>query len=131
MLKLKNVCKYYKIGKEKKVILDNINIDFKDRELVFILGSSGSGKSTLLNIIAGNLKCDSGEVLLDDICISKLREKELNNYRNNTIGNIFQDYNFIEYMSVWDNLMIACNKNSDKNKIYTLLKQLNYMIKRI
>ena len=90
MLKLRNVCKYYKEGKNKKLILDNINLDFKSHELVFILGASGSGKSTLLNIIAGNLRNDTGDILLNNIVISKYSEKKLNNYRNNTIGYIYE-----------------------------------------
>ena len=52
MLKLRNVTKSYKFGNNKARVLDNINIDFKKGELVFILGKSGSGKSTLLNVIA-------------------------------------------------------------------------------
>ena len=98
MLKLKKVCKYYQVGKNKKVVLDNITLDFKDHELVFILGASGSGKSTLLNIIGGNLRCDSGEIWLDGDCISNYTDKELDKYRGMIIGNIFQDYNLIDYI---------------------------------
>ena len=71
MLRLINVCKSFKYGKNKSLVLDNINIDFKKNELVFILGSSGSGKSTLLNIIGGLLDVDSGKVMLDDRDITK------------------------------------------------------------
>ena len=124
MLKLRNVCKYYKAGKNKKAILTDITLDFRDRELVFILGSSGSGKSTLLNIIGGSLKCDSGEVYLDGDCISNYSDKELDNYRCNVIGNIFQDYNLIEYMSVWDNIMLGYNHGLTKYEIDSLLKRL-------
>ena len=60
MLKLNDICKKYKYGKNEKTILNNINIEFKRREMVFILGKSGSGKTTLLNIIGGLLNHDSG-----------------------------------------------------------------------
>jgi len=114
MLKLKNVCKFYKIGKEKKVILDNITLDFNEKGLVFILGASGSGKSTLLNIISGNLACDSGEVWFGNVCITSLDDKKLDSYRYNIVGNIFQDYNLIDYMDVWDNVMLGYNGNLSK-----------------
>ena len=129
MLKLINVCKEYKNGKNKYLILDNINLSFNTKGLVFILGPSGSGKSTLLNIIAGNLKCDRGEVWLGNKCISKLSSRCLNNYRSNIIGNIFQDYNLIEYMSVIDNIKLAYNGKGN-NGIIKLLKDLNMYDKR-
>ena len=126
MLKLRNICKSF----NNVIVLDNINLDFKSSELVFILGASGSGKSTLLNIISGNLKCDSGEIILDDIFVNKLSNKKMNNYHCNVVGNIFQDYNLIEYMSVLDNIMLAFNGYGDKNRINVLLKQLGIYEKR-
>lgn len=130
MLKLKNVCKSYIFDKTKSIVLDNITLDFKKGELVFILGTSGSGKSTLLNIIGGYLKCDSGEIWLDNICINKLSNKKLNDYHSNVIGNIFQDYNLIEYLNVIDNIKLALNDNENKKKINILLKQLGLYEKR-
>ena len=132
MLKLKNICKSYNIGKNKNknIILDNVTLDFKQGELVFILGASGSGKSTLLNIIGGNLSADSGSIWLDDVCISKLSDKKMNNYHCNVVGNIFQDYNLIEYMDVISNVMLAFNGYGDINRIKVLLKQLGLYEKR-
>jgi len=130
MLKLKNVCKYYKVGKEKKIILDNITLDFDEKGLVFILGASGSGKSTLLNIIGGNLVCDSGEIWLDNLCINKLDDKKLDSYRYHIIGNIFQDYNLIDYMDVWDNVILGCNDKVKKIDIIKILKKLDIYNKR-
>jgi len=130
MLRLRNICKSYENGKNKNVVLDNISLDFKKRELVFILGISGSGKSTLLNIIGGNLRSDSGDIFLDGENISKFKEKKLDNYRNKMIGNIFQDYNLIEYMSVIDNIMLNFNGIVDKIKILGLLRQLGILDKK-
>ena len=75
MLRLIDVCKSFKYDKNKLEVLKNINIDFKKKELVFILGKSGSGKSTLLNIIGGILSVDSGKVLLDDVDLTKFKDK--------------------------------------------------------
>ena len=130
MLKLKNVCKYYKVDRDKKVILNNITLDFRDRELVFILGASGSGKSTLLNIISGNLTCDSGEIWLDGECISDYNDQELDNYRSNVVSNIFQDYNLIDYMNVYDNIMLGFNEGITKEDVDRLLKGLHLYDKR-
>lgn len=130
MLKLRNVCKSYNVKNNKNIILDNITLDFKKGELVFILGASGSGKSTLLNIIGGNLKSDSGEIWLDNICISKLSNKKINDYHSNVVGNIFQDYNLIEYMSVIDNIMLANNGYGNRKRIDILLKQLGLYDKK-
>lgn len=124
MLKLRNICKYYWYGKNKKIVLDNINMDFTTNEMVFIVGKSGSGKSTLLNIIASNLKSDAGCIYLDGKCISNSSEKYLNFYRNNMVGYIYQDYNLIEYMNVFDNIMIGCN-NSENSSIDELLKEFS------
>lgn len=125
MLSLKNVCKYYKYGKNKKVILDNINVSFNDTGMVFILGKSGSGKSTLLNIIAGNLRSDTGDVFIGNRKINELSTGELDNYRNSVVGYIYQDYNLIEYMKVIDNIKIGYTFENDKEKTDLLLKQLD------
>ena len=130
MLQLRNISKYYMYGKNKKMVLDGVSIDFKREELVFILGASGSGKSTLLNIIAGNKRCDSGEILLDGEDISKRNDKYLDNYRGSMIGYVYQDYNLIEYLSVYDNVMLGCTKKVDKRRVTLLLKQLGISDKR-
>ena len=126
MLKLKNVCKSYIVNKEKKNILDNITLDFDNKGLVLILGASGSGKSTLLNIIGGNLRCDSGEVWLDGVCINELKSRELDSYRKGVVGTIFQDYNLIDYMDVYDNIVLGSDREVDIN----ILKELNIYNKR-
>ena len=130
MLRLINVCKSFKYGKNKSLVLDNINIDFKKNELVFILGSSGSGKSTLLNIIGGLLDVDSGKVMLDDSDITKFNHSMLCNYRNNMIGFIFQDYHLVEYMSVMDNIKLGQTIYNGGNKIEDVLRKLGIYSKR-
>lgn len=128
MLELKNICKYYFNGKNKNVILDDVSLKFKNKELVFILGKSGSGKSTLLSIIGGILKSDAGNIYFNGKDICKYNQRKLDNYRKNTIGFIFQDYNLIDYMNVIDNIKISgCNS---KCKLDILLKQLDIYDKR-
>lgn len=130
MLRLIDVCKSFKFGKNKTLVLDRVNLDFKKNELVFILGKSGSGKSTLLNIIGGMLEVDSGKVLLDDQDITKFSNSMLCNYRNNVIGNIFQDYHLIEYMSVIDNIKLGQTIYNNNGDIEVILRKLGIYSKR-
>ena len=130
MLRLINVCKSYKFGKDRDVVLDNINVDFKKKELVFILGKSGTGKSTLLNIIGGIIDVDSGKVMLDDREITNFDNKMLCNYRNNMVGFIFQDYHLIEYMSVMDNIRLGQTIKKDSGDIEDILRKLGIYSKR-
>ena len=130
MLRLIDVCKSYKLGKNKILILDKINLDFKKQELVFILGKSGSGKSTLLNIIGGILECDSGKIMLDDKDITKFNHSMLCYYRNNMVGYIFQDYHLVEYMSVIDNIKLGQTIKTNSNDIESRLRKLGIYSKR-
>ena len=130
MLRLIDVCKSYKIGKNKIDILNNINLDFKKKELVFILGASGSGKSTLLNVIGGLVDVTSGCIMLDDRDITKFDNSMLCNYRNNMIGFIFQDYHLVEYMSVMDNIRLGQTIKNDSSKIEDILRKLGIYSKR-
>ena len=119
MLKLRNISKFVKYGKNTTTILDNINLDFSSQEMTFILGASGSGKTTLLNIIASNLKSDEGDIYFNGERIDPNNQKKINYYRNNIIGYIYQDYNLIEYLNVYDNIMLGHNDNNyeDLNKL--------------
>ena len=129
MLRIENVSKYYKYGKNRKVILDKVNISLGRSGMAAIIGASGSGKSTLLNIIAGSLRSDEGKVIVEDKDIQKLGEKEINYYRNKVVGYIYQDYNLIEYMSVYDNVRIGYSDNN-RDYVLALLKQLDIYDKR-
>jgi len=131
MLRLIDVCKSFTFGKNKFLVLDKINLDFKKNELVFILGKSGSGKSTLLNIIGGIIDVDSGKVMLDDRDITKFNNNMLCNYRNNMVGYIFQDYHLIDYMSVIDNVKLGQTiVNGTGRDIEAVLRKLGIYSKR-
>jgi len=132
MLRLIDICKSYKFGKNKVMVLNKVNLDFKKHELVFILGKSGSGKSTLLNIIGGLLEVDSGSVMLDDKEVTKFNNSMLCSYRNNMIGFIFQDYHLIEYMNVIDNIKLGMtvSGNVGGDRIEEVLRKVEIYSKR-
>lgn len=130
MLKLRGVCKSYYEGSNKRVVIDNVCLDFKKREMVFILGKSGSGKTTLLNIIGGNLRCDRGKIYLDKELVSEFNDCMMSDYRGSVVGNVFQDYNLIEYMNVYDNVNLFLKNGNNRDKILMILKQLGLYEKR-
>ena len=107
MITLKNITKEYAVNKNEKVIaVQDINVTFKEGELVVLKGASGSGKSTILSLISGILKPTSGEVIVDGKKISKLADHFAANYRRKNIGFIFQKYHLIPDLSVKENLLL-------------------------
>ena len=107
MLELKNISKSYLVNKTKQVVLKDINISFRDKEFVSILGASGSGKTTLLNIIGGLDSYDSGDLIINNISTKKYKSKDWDSYRNKKIGFVFQNYNLINHLSILDNVKLS------------------------
>ena len=127
MIQIVDLVKTYGKGADSLVALNHINLTLPDKGLVFILGKSGCGKSTLLNMLGGLDDITAGEIFYDGIGISKLGENELNNYRNNYIGIIYQNFNLFEQDSVYENVYIAGKKAEKKelsSKIDTILDEL-------
>jgi len=104
MIKNEHVTKVYKMGEvDLKVIKDlNLNIDYG--EFIAIVGPSGSGKSTVLNIIGCLDKPTEGKVIIDDVDVTKLNTTQLANFRGENIGFIFQSFNLIPVLSVYENI---------------------------
>lgn len=117
LLKLENIKKEYKISKSnKQIILNDINLELSSGEFVCIYGESGSGKSTLMNIIGGLDNNYDGKVKIDDVSIKEL---DLDNYRRDKIGFVFQNFNLISYLTVFENVMLMLDmvKLKEKEKI--------------
>lgn len=103
---INNLYKIYNPEKPNEfTALKNINMEIENGETVILKGVSGSGKSTLLSIIAALNKPTKGEVLVDGENISKLPDIFASSYRNKKIGIIFQSYNLINGLSVYDNVL--------------------------
>ena len=123
MLTLKNIKKIYEQSDE--AVLYDINLTFNRDEFVSILGCSGAGKSTLLNIIGG-LDCKtSGKLLINGKDIYKCNDSNLDYYRKNNVGFIFQNYNLIEHLTVYENVMLSLLLTNSKNKHKRVLKMLD------
>lgn len=106
MIKIKNLNKYYNKNKPNEIhVINNTNLEIESPGLVTFLGSSGAGKSTLLHVIGGLDKA-RGDVIYDNININKSRSSVIDSYRNKHIGYIFQNYNLLPNLTVYENLKI-------------------------
>lgn len=117
MIEIKNITKIYRSKKRTShKALDNINLTLPNTGLVFIIGKSGSGKSTLLNILGGLDNATDGSIIVDGNNITKYKENEFANYRNNHIGFIFQDYHLLDELTVYENILLSLNLNRLEDK---------------
>lgn len=107
MIKIKNLCKSYGQGQSKIDVLKNIDLEIEDGKIICILGPSGSGKSTLLNIIGGIETIDSGQVVISGENLSKMTKKDLESYRREKLGFVFQFYNLISDLNVLENIELG------------------------
>ena len=117
MIKVTNLSHYY----NKDLALKDINLEIKKAQFVSIIGESGSGKSTLLSVLSTLLKPSSGEVVYEDTNYKNI--KNIDNFRRENIGFIFQFHYLINYLSVKENINLA-NKKASKQEILELLKSL-------
>ena len=107
MLKLENIKKDYITGGTAVHALKGVSVEFRKSEFVSILGQSGCGKTTLLNIIGGLDRYTSGELYIGGRATSDFRDRDWDNYRNHSVGFIFQSYNLIPHQSVLSNVELA------------------------
>ncbi|WP_147565926.1 ABC transporter ATP-binding protein [Clostridium tyrobutyricum] len=106
MIEVKGVSKIYTMGKEQVTALDNVNLTIKDGEFVAIVGPSGSGKSTLMHLVGGLDTPTSGSIVVNGKDISKLKDKDMSKYRNQTIGFVFQSFNLENTQTALENVMM-------------------------
>lgn len=119
-MKCVNVEKLY-----RELVLKGISIDFNRNGMIFILGKSGSGKSTLLNVLSTIDTPTSGRIIDQDLQLDSMTQKEVDSYRKNNIGFIFQDYCLIRDLSVADNIATGdAYGKIDREKIKELLTKL-------
>ena len=117
MIKVTNLTHYY----NKDKALENINLEIKSGEFIAIIGESGSGKSTLLSVLSTLLKPTSGDIVYEKINYKDI--KNIDDFRKNNIGFIFQFHYLINYLSVKENINLA-NEKASKEEIFDLLKLL-------
>ena len=123
-LKVENICKSYGEGLSMQQVLKDVNLELERGERVIILGPSGSGKSTLLNIIGGLDEADSGNIYLEDLCITSLKNDHLIDYRRDHLGFVFQFYNLIPNLTLKENVELCALLSKDPLEVDDLLKKL-------
>ena len=128
MIKLVKVNKYFNRYKKNRIhVINNTSLEFEKTGLVAILGNSGSGKTTLLNAIGGLDKVNGGKIYINGKKITKRFSGRVDKIRNLNIGYIFQNYNLINNMTVFDNVAITLKMSGVKNK-QEIEKRVNYIL---
>ncbi|CDF57705.1 cell division ATP-binding protein FtsE [Thermobrachium celere] len=103
MIELKNVSKVYK---NNHIALSNVNFNINKGEFVFLVGPSGAGKSTILKLLMKEIEPTSGEIIVNNVDITKLKRKEIPYYRR-TLGVVFQDFRLLPDKTVYENVEFA------------------------
>ncbi|MDN0061247.1 ABC transporter ATP-binding protein [Mediterraneibacter glycyrrhizinilyticus] len=106
--------KYYGVKPNITKALDGISLSVEAGEFVAIVGTSGSGKSTLLNMIGGLDVPTSGKVIVDGKDLSKLKDEQLTIFRRRKIGFVFQNYNLVPVLNVYENIVLPVELDGDK-----------------
>ena len=104
MILNEHVTKVYKMGEVDLTVIKDLNLEINYGEFIAIVGPSGSGKSTVLNLLGCLDKPTEGKILIDETDITKLSSTELANFRGENIGFIFQSFNLIPVLSVYENI---------------------------
>ena len=141
ILRTENLRKYYGEGDTQVKALDGVDFAVQNGEFVSIVGTSGSGKSTLLNMLGGLDRPTSGKVFVDGENIFSLKEEALTIFRRRKIGFVFQSYNLVPVLNVYENIVLPIELDGNKidkafvhnvietlgleNKIYALPSQLS------
>lgn len=116
ILKLEDVSKKYRYGDQIVTALDNVNLEIKTGEIIVILGPSGAGKTTLLNVLSGLDRPSEGKIMFEGKDIVKYSESKITKFRKDNLGFIFQTYNLLEHLNVYENVMVGASLGKNKNK---------------
>lgn len=129
MIEVRNLTKTYRPKKGATVqALKEIDLQFEDKGLVFILGKSGSGKSTLLNMLGGLDQFDAGEIIVKGKSSKNFAQEDFDSYRNTFIGFIFQEYNILNDFTVGANIALAMElqgKKPTKENLSSILREVD------
>ena len=122
MIELRNINK----GFDDRIVLENLNYNFYERNSYALIGASGAGKTTLLNIIGKLEEVDSGDIIVNDINLNNIKEKD---YFKNYLSYLFQNFGLIENKSIQENLMLAFI--GEKISKLEMQKKMNEALKRV
>ena len=133
ILKVEDLVKYYYIGENVVKAVDHTNIEIERGKFTAIVGRSGSGKSTLLHLIGGIDRPDSGRVIIDGEDIYALKGDFLAKFRRMKIGFIFQDFNLVPSLTVWENIVLPLGldgRRVDESKVMPIIERIGLSEKK-
>lgn len=133
IVETKNLKKYYEMGNNTVKALDGVDFCVKEHEFVAIIGKSGSGKSTLLHMLGGLDIPTSGEVVVDGKALLGLKKEQLAIFRRRNIGFIFQNYNLVPDLSVYENVILPVEldgRHVDREYVKEILELLGLSEKK-
>lgn len=129
VLKIEHLKKYYGNSNNITKAVDDITFNIKEGEFVAIMGASGSGKTTLLNTIATIDNVTSGHIYVGGIDITKLKEKDVANFRKDNLGFVFQDFNLLDTLSIGENIAMSLVINGENPEVVD--KKVDDIAKRL
>lgn len=114
ILETNQLCKFYGTGENQVKAVNHVNIQIEQGEFVAIVGKSGSGKSTLLHMLGGLDTPTSGSVILSDKDLYSMKEDQLAVFRRRKIGFVFQAFNLVSSINVWENIVLPLGLDGKK-----------------
>lgn len=133
ILKVEDLVKYYGEGENLVKAVDHTSLQVERGKFTAIVGRSGSGKSTLLHLLGGLDRPDSGRVIIDDKDIFSLKDDKLAKFRREKIGFIFQDFNLIPSLNIWENVVLPLgldNRRVDKAEVDKIFDKIGLSEKK-
>lgn len=135
MIKTKDLKKFYRTDEVETTALNNINLEVKEGEYVAIMGPSGCGKSTLLNVLGMIDKPSSGEYFFFDEEVSRYSERQRANLRKSNIGFVFQSFNLIDELTVFENvelplLYLGYSSHERKERVNEVLENMEIIARK-
>ncbi len=125
ILKVDKIEKYYGSRSSLTKAIDNLSFEVEKGEFVAIMGASGSGKTTLLNVISTIDNVTAGHIYVAGVDITKLKGNELNKFRREQLGFIFQDFNLLDTLTAYENIALALSIQNEN------AKAIDYKIKKV
>lgn len=121
LIEIQNIYKTYQLGKVGSQALSDVSLSIHKGEIIVILGPSGSGKTTLLNVISGLDKITKGKILYEGKNIAKYKDYKMTRFRKKNLGFIFQTYNLLEHLNVYENVLVGASLGKAKVDIDTII----------